>query len=159
MSLEDRHVILTPITPSLARRIIDRDERPGDDWHPDYPFADELDPLTALAASEPTDSPFTLYAIRRPSDQVAVGGFGFFGPPDVTGTVEFGYGLITAARGQGLATAAVRLALAHAHRWGAGRAMADTESDNGASRRVLEKAGLRETGRRDTLVLFERELT
>ena len=158
MMLADSHVLLTRITPAIARRIIDRAEQPGDDWHPDYPFADELDPLAALAASEPQDSPFTMYAIRRPDDRVAVGGFGFFGPPDETGAVEFGYGLIPAARGEGLASAAVTLALHHAQRWGATRAKADTELSNAASRRVLEKAGLREVGRRDGLVFFERAL-
>lgn len=158
MLLADDRVILDRITPSIARRILDRQERPGDDWHPDYPFADERDPLAALASSTPTDSPFTMYAIRRPADRMAVGGFGFFGPPDASGAVEFGYGLIEPARGAGLATAAVTLALAHARSWGATRAIADTTTDNLASRRVLEKAGLRETGRRGSLALYERRL-
>jgi RimJ/RimL family protein N-acetyltransferase len=156
--LADGDVLLTPIAPTLARRILDRDERPGDLWHPDYPFADERGPLAALARSVPSDSPFTMYAIRMPSTRVAVGGFGFFGPPDETGTVEFGYGLVGSARGRGLATAAVRLALRHAQQWGAHRAVADTEADNLASRRVLAKAGLHETGRRGTLVVFEQML-
>lgn len=158
MTLSSSPVLLTRITPAMARRIVARDEEPGDDWHPDYPFVDELDPLEALAASESSASPFTMYAIREPATRLAVGGLGFFGPPDASGTVEFGYGLIPAARGRGLASAAVTLALAHAQHWGARRAVADTETDNGASRRVLEKAGLHETGRRGTLVLFARDL-
>ena len=158
LMLANSHVLLTPITPDIARRIIDRTEQPGDDWHPDYPFVDELDPLAALAASEPSETPFTMYAIRRPDDRAAVGGFGFFGPPDASGAVEFGYGLIPAARGCGLASAAVMLALHHAGQWGALRAKADTERTNAASRRVLEKAGLHEVGRRGDLVFFERAL-
>jgi RimJ/RimL family protein N-acetyltransferase len=100
-----------------------------------------------------------MYVIRRPSDGLAVGGFGFFGPPDPEGTVELGYGLVPSARGRGLATAAVVLALEHAQAWGARRAAADTEATNSASRRVLSKSGLVETGRRGSLVLYERDLS
>lgn len=105
MTLENERVLLTRLSPSLARRIIDGREEPGDAWHRDYPFADELAPLSALAATTETGSPFTMYAIREARTGLAVGGFGFFGPPDSSGTVEFGYGLIPAARGRGLATA------------------------------------------------------
>jgi RimJ/RimL family protein N-acetyltransferase len=158
VTLENSHVVLTPIDPATARRIIARDERGDDNWHPDYPFADELGPLRGLARSESADTPFTMYAIRLPLTQTAVGGLGFFGPPDESGLVEFGYGLIPAVRGQGLATAAVMLALENAQHWGATRARADTDADNLASRRVLEKAGLREVGRNGSLVLFETPL-
>lgn len=157
-TIEDGNVVLTRITPSTARRIYAREERVEDKWHAAYPFVDELDPLAALADSEPSDTPFTMYAIRRPADRVAVGGFGFFGPPDQDGCVQFGYGLISEARGLGLATAAVALALESARQWGATRAAADTEESNAASRRVLEKSGLRETGRRGSLVLYEIDL-
>lgn len=158
MLLRNDQVSLESITSSTARRILDRQERPGDRWHAEYPFADELSPLRSLASSPPTGSHFTMYVIRRPSDGLAVGGFGFFGPPDPEGTVELGYGLVPSARGEGLATAAVVLALEHAREWGARRAAADTEVTNSASRRVLTKSGLVETGRRGSLVLYERNL-
>ncbi|OZB86725.1 MAG: N-acetyltransferase, partial [Microbacterium sp. 14-71-5] len=74
---------LDPIDPALAARIVAREERAGDDWHPEYPFADELVPLRSLASREEADPVFTLYAIRD-DEGVAVGGFGFFGPPDET---------------------------------------------------------------------------
>ena len=51
---------LEPITPELARRIVVRDERDGDHWHPDYPFADELAPLRMLAGEDAADAGFTL---------------------------------------------------------------------------------------------------
>lgn len=143
---------LEPITPELARRIIVRDELHGDRWHPEYPFEDELAPLRMLAASESAEPVFTLYMIRE--SHLAVGGFWFFGPPDDSGTVEFGYGLVPAARGRGLATDAVveglRIAAAH----GAKRAIADTDAGNGASIRVLEKAGLTEYRRDETKIDF-----
>ncbi|UFS58179.1 GNAT family N-acetyltransferase [Subtercola endophyticus] len=159
MSLQTAHVALEPISPSLARRIVVRDERQGDNWHPEYPFADELDPLRSLGAMTDPDPYFTMYVIRRISDHRAVGGFSFFGPPDTTGRVEFGYGLVPSARGGGLATDAVTLALNSARAHGAAVAAADTDQDNRASQRVLLKSGLIEVARRDSLIFYERDLT
>ncbi|REJ06181.1 N-acetyltransferase [Microbacterium bovistercoris] len=148
---------LDPLTLELAGRIVARDERAGDDWHPDYPFEGELVPLRMLAAQDDADPVFTLYAIRDDSG-VAVGGFGFFGPPDGSGTVEFGYGLIESARGRGLATDAVAEGLRIAASHGASRAIADTDLDNHASIRVLEKSGLTETHRTEDKVFFAKAL-
>ena len=148
---------LDPIDPALAARIVARDERPGDGWHPEYPFPDELAPLRSLAAREDADPVFTLYVIR--DDQgVAVGGFGFFGPPDETGTVEFGYGLIPSARGLGLATAAVAEGLRIAARHGAVRAIADTDAGNLASLAVLARSGMTEVRRAGGVVYVARDL-
>jgi RimJ/RimL family protein N-acetyltransferase len=158
MHIESDRVILESISPALARRIIARCETADDHWHPEYPFEDELVPLGHLAATETPDDVFTLYLVRRRSDGLAVGGFGFFGPPDADGQVEFGYGLVAAARGDGLATEAVRRALETASAHGALRAVADTEITNRASQRVLEKAGLHETSRDATMVYYERSL-
>ena len=158
MSIITERISLEPITPTLAGRILAGDERPGDAWHPEYPFADELGPLRNLAASPADDSGFTMYVIRRISDGLAIGGFGFFGPPDVNGCVEFGYGLVPAARGAGLATEAVRAALDFAGANGASRARADTTVANTESQRVLEKAGLVESCRTDSTIYYEREL-
>ena len=150
--------MLDVISPELARRIVARDEQPGDDWHPEYPFADELDPLRSLGAVSSPDPVFTMYLIRRRSDGSAVGGIGFFGPPDGTGTVEFGYGLVPSARGAGLATEAVELALQHAADNGARAVVADTDITNVASQRVLEKNGFVEVRRSAALVYYRREL-
>jgi len=150
--------VLDVISPELARRIVARDEQPGDDWHPEYPFADELDPLRSLGAASSPDPVFTMYLVRRRSDGLAVGGIGFFGPPDDTGTVEFGYGLVPSARGAGLATEAVELALQHAADNGARAAVADTDVTNAASQRVLEKNGFVEVRRSAALAYYRREL-
>lgn len=158
MVLEGSQVALERITPELARRIVARDEQLGDQWHPEYPIVDELDPLRSLAVSTSPDANFTMYIVRRVSDGLAVGGFGFFGPPNGEGRVEFGYGLVPSARGHGLAGEAVRVALEHAARWGARIAAADTDTSNIASQRVLTKAGLVEIGRDSTLVFYERRL-
>jgi len=149
---------LEPIDAELARRIVARDEKPGDAWHPDYPFEDELDPLRSVAASDRVASDFGLYLLRRTADGLAVGGFGFFGPPDDTRSVEFGYGLVESARGVGLATEAVIAGLKFAAAKGARRATADTEVTNLASQSVLAKAGLKEIRREGEIVYFARDL-
>jgi len=159
MILDGARVSLEPISPQLARRIVAREERPGDRWHPEYPFVDELGPLRALAASPDQDPFFTMYLIRRVSDRLAVGGFGFFGPPDAAGRVEFGYGLVPSARGDGLASDAVTVALRHAAVAGATLAAADTDTSNIPSRCVLAGAGFVEVERRGSLVFFERRLS
>ena len=151
MDLTTERLILHPITVAEAARIIAREPDERDDWHPEYPLADELDVLRGLSAAEPeaTDPDFRPYMIRRRSDGLAVGGIGFLGAPGVDGEVEVGYGLVPAARGSGFATealgAAVRLAFAR----GASAVVADTADDNIASRRVLEKSGFRAELRRD----------
>ena len=98
-----------------------------------------------------------MYLIRN-QDGLAIGGFGFRGPPDTFGSVEFGYGLVKAARGVGLATEAVTAALQMAAANGALRAIADTDIANVASQRILEKSGLSETRRSSSKVYFERKL-
>lgn len=159
MKIDAPRITLESITPSLAQRIVKREERVGDAWHPEYPLVDELDPLRALAASADPDPDFTMYLIRRSSDCLAVGGFGFFDPPDADGRVEFGYGLIPDARGMGFATEAVRAGLGFAAVKGAHRAVADTAVDNIPSQRVLTKSGLVESSRDAALVYFECNLS
>lgn len=158
MALTGTLVALERITPELARRIIAREERSGDNWHSVYPLVDELDPLRSLAVSIDSGSEFTRYLVRQLSSGLAVGGFGFFGPPDEDGRVKFGYGLVPSARGRGLATEAVRIGREHAARHGARLAAADTNVSNFASRRVLAKAGLLEVARNESVVFFERSL-
>lgn len=157
MIIHTERATIEPISAELARRIIARDEKDGDAWHPEYPFADELGPLSGLAESTGADPLFAMYLIRN-QDGLAIGGFGFRGPPDTFGSVEFGYGLVKAARGVGLATEAVTAALQMAAANGALRAIADTDIANVASQRVLEKSGLSETRRSSSKVYFERKL-
>ena len=158
MSSAEARVELHVITPELARRIVAGEPLPGDRWHPEYPLADELDVLRPLAEKTDPDPVFGPMMILDAAG-VAVGGIGFFGPPDAEGSVEIGYGLVPAARGQGLATAAVdevaKIATAH----GAKVLRAATDPSNLPSSRVLERAGFRELPPSDGLRQFERVLT
>ena len=158
MIVETERLLLASIPPALAGRIVAGAPDPGDaPWHPEYPFAEELDPLRTLARAVDPDPIFTMYQLRTRRDGLAIGGLGFFGPPR-EGRVELGYGLVAAARGQGYATEAVRGALELAARHGATSVAADTEESNAASQHVLRAAGFTATRRAGGLVFFARAL-
>ena len=146
----DLHVI----TAAEAARIVAGTPLPDDRWHPQYPLADELDVLRPLADDPAPDPVFGLMMIRDEAG-IAVGGIGFFGPPDSDGAVEVGYGLVPAARGRGLAAAALAQAIAIAAAHGVRVVRADTDPANLPSSRVLERAGFRELPASDGLRHFE----
>jgi [ribosomal protein S5]-alanine N-acetyltransferase len=82
---------------------------------------------------------------------LVVGSGGFKGPP-AEGKVEIGYGVAPSARGCGHATEAAKLLVQRAFEVSDVRCVfAETAIDNGASRRVVEKAGFSHAGRRDTV--------
>jgi RimJ/RimL family protein N-acetyltransferase len=127
-----------------ARRIRGRAPRAGDPWAPDYPFEGDLAALGSfLRATDQNgeQGPYGYYQIRRRSDGLAIGGVGFKGPPD-GGVVEVGYGLVPSARGQGYAAEALEILVQIAAGLGVATIRAETDPDNGASRRTLEHAGL-----------------
>jgi RimJ/RimL family protein N-acetyltransferase len=72
-----------------------------------------------------------------------------------SGVPEVGYGLVSAARGRGLASAALTQAIAIAAAHGVRRVRADTDPANLPSSRVLERAGFRELPVSDGLRHFE----
>ena len=99
-----------------------------------------------------------MYLIREDRSGFAIGGLGFFGPPDQQDCVEFGYGLVESARGKGYATEAVRAALGFARANGAQCVKADTTPQNIPSQHVLEKADLVLTQRSDSAYYYELKL-
>ncbi|MEO6533909.1 MAG: GNAT family N-acetyltransferase [Pseudolysinimonas sp.] len=140
-----------------ARRIVAGTPLPGDRWHPEYPLADELDVLRPLAATPgggPAPDPVFGLMMIRDAAGLAVGGIGFFGPPDADGRVEIGYGLVPAARGRGLASAALAEAIVIAAAHGVTMLRADTDPANLPSSRVLERAGFVELPPSDGLRHF-----
>jgi len=87
-----------------------------------------------------------------------VGETGFHGPPDDSGTVEVGYGVLPAWRGRGIATEATGALIRHAFDGSRGRVrrvVARCLPDNPASQRVLERLGMRRAGRSGEALLFE----
>lgn len=154
--VETERLVLHPIAPAEATRILAGAPGAGDRWHADYPFADELDPLRSLLVERAEPDPvFTMYQVRMRADGIAVGGIGFHGPLDANGAAEIGYGLVEGVRGRGYATEAVRAITALAFAHGAALVKADTDPLNVASQRVLLGAGFVVVDRRDGLVFFE----
>lgn len=83
---------------------------------------------------------YALWLIVR-KDGKCIGNLSFKGVPD-NGVVELGYGIQEEYRGFGYATEAVETILAWAFdQPGVTSVAAETEADNAASRRVLEKCG------------------
>ena len=142
-----------------ARRIDDRAPRDGDAWAADYPFEGDLAAIGSLLRATAEDGeqrPFGYYQVRRRSDGLAIGGVGFKGPPE-SGVVEIGYGLVPSARGHGYATEAVSALVQIAAGLGVTRIRADTDPDNVASQRTLEKAGFRRVEAVSDLCHYEAE--
>ena len=83
---------------------------------------------------------YALWLIVR-KDGAQIGNLSFKGVPE-NGMVELGYGIAEEYRGLGYATEAVETILAWAFdQPGVNSVAAETEADNAASRRVLEKCG------------------
>ena len=144
MDVTTHRLVLHPVDRAEAQRIRDRRPAPDDAWADDYPFDGDITALTALLAA--TDDgrdprPFGYYQLRV--DGRAVGGIGFFGPPQ-DGAVEIGYGLAPRARGHGYAAEALGAMLAIAHEHGVRTVRARTDVGNEPSRRTLQRAGFSE---------------
>jgi RimJ/RimL family protein N-acetyltransferase len=89
-------------------------------------------------------------------DGRVIGDCGLHGPPTDQGQVEIGYGLAEPYRGQGYASEFVpALAGWLLSRPDISRVVANTESDNTASRRALERAGFEIERERDGTVDYE----
>ena len=158
MDTLSEHLILHPFTVAEAERVLAGTPGEADHWAGGYPFIDELEVVQMfmrIVEESGDPAPFGPYIVRRRSDQANIGGFAFYGPPDDTGAIEFGFGLVPEARGQGFAEEAVRAAITIAAANGARFVRGDTTPDNAAAQRVLKAAGLIETSRDDETVIFE----
>jgi RimJ/RimL family protein N-acetyltransferase len=75
------------------------------EWHPEFPRGDDQDASTLWHDGD-------AYGPRSIVRGVTVlGSIGFFGPPDDTGELEVGYGLVRDAWGWGFATESLRAML------------------------------------------------
>jgi RimJ/RimL family protein N-acetyltransferase len=149
-------LVLHPITVSESERVLAgrRDDR----WAPGYPtegdvFAARRFLDTCAKAGDP--QPFGNYEIQGREDGLVIGGVGFHGPADETGTVTIGYGLIPSARGKGYASEALRELLLLAHSRGVARVKGDTDHENLASQHVMTAAGMRLASEDEKLRYFE----
>jgi len=149
------------ITVEEGRRIVDVTPAEQDNWAEDFPMQDDRDGVKGFlgAAEAGHDAgPFGCYRIDR--EGAAIGTIGFYGPPDDDGQVMFGYGLVPAARGAGYATEALAGLVDFCRSHPEVRMMvADTESSNTASQRVLDKTGFKQVKEEGTLYFYELDVT
>ena len=98
-----------------------------------------------------------LWEIIAPGHRQRIGGILFKGPPDERGQVEIGYGIDPAFRGKGYASEAMEAAIQWAFANGAQTVIAKINPGNDASRRVLEKVGMRQYQTIGKMPCFRRE--
>jgi RimJ/RimL family protein N-acetyltransferase len=128
-------------------------------WHPEYPRLETMMGLSMLTQAHrasgwdesrvPCWWMYQLVVAGESGSRLVVGDVGFHSPPGAAGpgtpaadpVVEIGYDVVPSMRGRGIATAACVGIVERAWRAGAGAVRADTDLDNGGSRRVLAKVG------------------
>lgn len=153
-----RRLVLRPIDRAEAERISTRHPSVFDRWAPGYPFEGDLEAISAGRMAYSLEQGPVLWGyhqIRRRADGLAIGGVGFFGPPDDEGAVEVGYGLIPGARGRGYAAEALAAMLEVAARSGARIVRADTTVANVASQKTALNAGMVWVPGSDDLLHYE----
>lgn len=154
--LHTERLILHPVDRAEAERIVAGQRDDEDSWAPDFPFDGDVIGVTAFlraTAAHGAQHPFGHYRITRIEDGQAIGGIGFKGQP-AGGSVEIGYGLVPSARGSGYAAEAAGALVDLARQHGLARIVADTDRDNVASQRTLERAGFAQTSSDGDLVTF-----
>jgi [ribosomal protein S5]-alanine N-acetyltransferase len=113
------------------------------DWASDYPTEGDLmiAGLIAKTSAMRADA-YVPYKITLRASGRVIGGCGFLGPPDATGSVEIGYGLAPSQRGKGIATEAVNGLVDEAWRDPVVKLVyAFTDKENEPSQAVLRRAG------------------
>ena len=136
--------------------------RVPEDWPPERYDRDATAYVLARLTDDPDPRPWWLHYIVLEEEEgpVVAGLVGYKGPPDTTGTVEVGYGVLPAFRRRGIATEATRklVARAFAH-VEVRRVVAETYPTLRPSIRVLTKCGFRFVGAGSEAGLVRFELT
>jgi ribosomal-protein-alanine N-acetyltransferase len=149
-SLHTRRLVLVPCSVQMAQAALrDRDgleSRLGAQVPQEWPGQDlrEFLPLYAWQLqADPTLLGWGIWLMIRAAERTVIGDAGFKGKPGGEGTVEIGYSVLPAYRGQGFATEAARALVDWAlAQQDVRRIIAECSPDNAASVRVLEKLGM-----------------
>jgi ribosomal-protein-alanine N-acetyltransferase len=163
--IESARLVLRLIDVATARSVLDGHQPDGMSFADDYPsqFSIEvMDLIAGARAGEVTE--FDSYFMIRKTDGAAIGEIGSSRGGD--DAVQVGYSVVESVWGRGYASEALRVLLAELlARVDVERVIAATMVDHVASRRVMEKAGMCECGRRRAeeggetveLVVYERK--
>lgn len=97
-----------------------------------------------------------VWLIIHTADSTLIGDLGFLGKPDHSRTVEIGYEVMVEYRNQGYGFEAVQALVNWAFKQPEiSRIIAHCHLDNSASIRILEKLGMQQIGRNETLPEWE----
>jgi [ribosomal protein S5]-alanine N-acetyltransferase len=138
---------LRPIGRDAARAVLDGRPPDGVTLAPGYPSQFSLEVMEMVAGARPgAPGGHRPYFMVRKADDAVVGEIG----ANLSGaTAQVGYTVVEPSWGQGYATEALRALLAHLLADPRiDRVVAETLAGHAASRRVMEKAGMRLHGRR-----------
>jgi len=125
-----------------------------DGW-PGPDFKDILPFIAETVRANPSYSEWVRLIAHR-ADNLTIGSIGFKEPPNPTGTIEIGYDIVPEYWGRGYATEAARALIEWAFTQpGVKRVTAECLSDNAASIRVLEKAGMRQLAPEGDMLKWE----
>ena len=148
--LQTRRLALIPCSIQIAQVIIqDRDRlasllsvRVPEEW-PGQDLREFLPLYARQLQADPALLGWGIWLTIHTVERTVIGDTGFKGKPGGEGTVEIGYSVLPAYRGQGFATEAARALVdwALAQR-DVRRIIAECSPDNVASIRVLEKLGM-----------------
>ena len=128
------------------------------DVPPGWPPSDLLDFLPYYIRDlkrDPSLVGWGIWLVVHNAERVVIGDIGFKGKPE-NGAIEMGYGILSAYQQQGYATEAGRALITWA--WtqpDVERVTAACLDTNAASRRVLEKIGMRRTSKSGGLIYWE----
>lgn len=141
--MRTERLVLVPATPDLAGQLLAGVRPAGRTAGPGFPSTQDASVLRGVVASGATSA--GVWLVER--DGVLVGTVGVAGPVSPEGDQELGYGLVPAARGEGVATEAVGAVCALLERRaGVQRLTAEVLPGNAASVRLLHRLGFVEVG-------------
>jgi RimJ/RimL family protein N-acetyltransferase len=140
-------LLLHPVDAAAAREVLAGRAPRGMEAAPGYPSPFSLD-LMSYAEHGATPGDVGPFFILRRADRALVGEIGCRVDP-ATGTAHVGYTIAEHCQNLGYATEALRALLRHLlYDVGVRRVEGETLAGHVASRRVMEKAGMRPAGRR-----------
>lgn len=146
MLLETPRLFIQPCTKELLLRAADKG----------YENGPEIGNHVLAATEDPELFYWGSWIITRKKDDAMIGDLGFKGKPSESKAVEIGYGLLEQFQNKGYATEAVEALIYWA--WSSGKVskiIAETDQQNKASMRVLQKLKMRVAEQKNEKILWE----
>lgn len=159
-------LILIPVTLQITTLLLNNNpteiENNGIRMSEHWPTSDTKDILPIVHETlkrQNGPSGFEFWMIQCKENNLVIGDIGFHGKPDEKGEVEIGFGLVREEWNKGYGYEALKEIVKWIIRQEGVKVLkADCLIDNIASRRMLEKIGLREVYRNDEYIFWSSEV-